>query len=241
MTPKHLAIIMDGNGRWAKSKGRPRSFGHIKGSRVARNVIESCVNKGIKYLTLFAFSTENWLRPKKEVNFLMRLLQKKVIQERKNMIANNIRLICIGDRSRIPKDLIDEIDFVEKQTQQNDGLTLVIALSYGGRQEIVKACKNICRGVMSDSIKINDIDESSFSANLETNNIPDPDLVIRTSGETRLSNFLMWQMAYSELYFSSTLWPEFSSQDFEDALNFFQKKQRRFGQTSEQLRLLARP
>lgn len=238
--PKHLAIIMDGNGRWASLKGKPRSFGHIKGSRVARNIIESCVEHGIKYLTLFAFSTENWMRPKKEVNFLMKLLRKKVVQERKNMIKNNIKLICIGDRSKIPKNLMDEIKFVENKTKDNDGLTLVIALSYGGRQEILEACKNICREVMSDTVKIDNLNEDIFSSYLETKNIPDPDLVIRTSGETRLSNFLMWQMAYSEIYFSKVLWPNFSNEDFNDALRFYNKKQRRFGRTSDQLSLVVR-
>lgn len=227
--PKHIAIIMDGNGRWAQVRHKPRIFGHIKGTRVAKKIITACSRKGIKNLTLYAFSTENWLRPKSEVIFLMDLLRRYLKKETENLVKENIRFSIIGDISKVPDDVREAIAKAMQTTAKCTGLSLVFALSYGSRQEITEAVRTIVAKVAVGEIKPGDIDESIVNAALSTYPTPDPDLIIRTSGELRLSNFLMWQAAYSELYFTSTLWPDFTETDLNNALHDYQNRQRRFG------------
>ncbi|MBC7370622.1 MAG: isoprenyl transferase [Bdellovibrionaceae bacterium] len=227
--PKHIAIIMDGNGRWAQVRRKPRIFGHIKGTRVAKKIITSCSRKGIKNLTLYAFSTENWFRPQAEVSFLMDLLRRYLKKETENLVKENIRFSIIGDVSRVPNDVKAAIEVAMAATNKCDGLNLVFALSYGSRQEITDAVRSIANKVASGELKPEDIDESTVNAALSTYPMPDPDLIIRTSGELRLSNFLMWQAAYSEFYFTSTLWPDFTETDLEQALQDYHRRQRRFG------------
>jgi len=227
--PKHIAIIMDGNGRWAQLRHKPRVFGHIKGTRVAKKVITACSRKGIKNLTLYAFSTENWLRPNSEVSFLMDLLRRYLKKEADNLVKENIRFSTIGDISRVPADVKDAIATAMKATEKCTGLNLVFALSYGSRQEITEAVQSIAQKVADGALKPSDIDESVINAALSTYPTPDPDLIIRTSGELRLSNFLMWQAAYSEFYFTSTLWPDFTETDLDQALQDYHRRQRRFG------------
>jgi undecaprenyl diphosphate synthase len=227
--PKHIAIIMDGNGRWAQLRHKPRIFGHIKGTRVAKKVITSCSRKGIKNLTLYAFSTENWLRPNSEVSFLMDLLRRYLNKEADNLVKENIRFSTIGDISRVPADVKEAIATAMKATENCTGLNLVFALSYGSRQEITEAVQSIAQKVADGALKPSEIDESVINAALSTYPTPDPDLIIRTSGELRLSNFLMWQAAYSEFYFTSTLWPDFTETDLDQALQDYHRRQRRFG------------
>ncbi len=230
--PKHLAIIMDGNGRWAQLRGKPRTFGHIKGARVAKKIITACSDKGIENLTLYAFSTENWLRPASEVAFLMMLLRRYLKKETQNLVKQNIRFQTIGETERLPSDIRQAIEFARSQTENNTGLTLTFAISYGSRQEITLAFKALAEKVASGDLSVADIDESKIHQCLMTKGQPDPDLIVRTSGEHRLSNFLMWQAAYSEFYFSETLWPDFSVADLEIALLNYLKRERRFGSTS---------
>jgi undecaprenyl diphosphate synthase len=227
--PKHLAIIMDGNGRWAQVRHKPRIFGHIKGTRVAKKIITACSRKGIKNLTLYAFSTENWLRPQPEVIFLMNLLRRYLKKETSNLVKENIRFAIIGDISRVPADVRDAITNAMQATARCTGLSLIFALSYGSRQEITEAVRTIVAKVAAGEIKPADIDESIVNAALSTYPTPDPDLIIRTSGELRLSNFLMWQAAYSEFYFTPTLWPDFTEADLDSALQDYQTRKRRFG------------
>jgi len=231
--PKHIAIIMDGNGRWAQLRHKPRVFGHVKGTRVAKNIITACSRKGIKNLTLYAFSTENWLRPEAEVSFLMNILRRYLKKETDNLVKENIRFSIIGDISHIPGDVRQEITKAMQATSQCTGLHLVFALSYGSRQEITEAVRTIVAKVAAGEIKASDIDESVINGALSTYPMPDPDLIIRTSGELRLSNFLMWQAAYSEFYFTSTLWPDFTEASLDKALVDFQSRQRRFGAISQ--------
>jgi undecaprenyl diphosphate synthase len=230
--PKHIAIIMDGNGRWAQLRRKPRIFGHIKGTRVAKKIITACSRKGVKHLTLYAFSTENWLRPQSEVSFLMDLLRRYLKKETENLVKENIRFSIIGDISRVPGDVKDAITKAMHATAKCTGLNLIFALSYGSRQEITDAVKTIAAKVSAGELKITDIDESLVNAALSTAPMPDPDLIIRTSGELRLSNFLMWQAAYSEFYFTSTLWPDFTETDLDQALQDYHRRQRRFGAVS---------
>jgi len=227
--PKHVAIIMDGNGRWAQTKGRPRTYGHIKGARVAKQIISACVEKGLENLTLYAFSSENWLRPQAEVFFLMSLLHRYLKRETASLVRQNIRFNVIGDRSKLPPEVLTVIDYATEQTAQNTGMNLVFAISYGSRQEITEAVRALAKQVEAGELKPEDIDESLIHANLNTAHWPDPDLIIRTSGEHRLSNFLMWQAAYAEFYFCETLWPDFSIEDLDIALLNFLKRERRFG------------
>jgi len=227
--PKHIAIIMDGNGRWAQIRRKPRIFGHIKGTRVAKKIITSCSRKGIQNLTLYAFSTENWFRPQAEVSFLMNLLRRYLKKETENLVKENIRFSIIGDISKVPMDVKEAIDKAMAATAACNGLNLVFALSYGSRQEITDAVRKIAANVASGKIKPEDIDESMINSSMSTYPMPDPDLIIRTSGELRLSNFLMWQAAYSEFYFTSTLWPDFTETDLDQALQDFHRRQRRFG------------
>lgn len=227
--PKHVAIIMDGNGRWANAKLRDRVFGHIKGARVAKKIIEYSVKRKLEAITLYAFSEENWARPTEEVNFLMRLLSRYITKERQSLIKNNIRFRCVGQLEKIPTAVRNEVEKTMMATAENTGLTLTFALSYGGRQEIVKAMRELATLVEAGKLKADAIDESLVNSYMQTAPLCDPDLLIRTSGEWRLSNFLPWQSVYSELYFTDVLWPDFSIADFEKALLSYQNRERRFG------------
>ncbi len=232
---RHLAIIMDGNGRWAQQKNKPRTFGHIKGARVAKKMITYASDIGIKYLTLYAFSTENWLRPDEEVGFLMRLLERYLVKETENLIKKNIRFTVIGDASRLPLGVQKQVQNSVLKTSKCTGLQVCFAISYGSRQEITLAVQKIAQKISAGEITALEINENLIQNNLMTSNVPDPDLVIRTSGESRLSNFLMWQSAYSELYFSKTLWPDFTTTDFDEACKNFSLRQRRFGKVDAEL------
>lgn len=234
---EHLAIIMDGNGRWAQMRGRPRTYGHIKGTRVAKKIIQSCSRRGLKYLTLYAFSTENWMRPKAEVSTLMQLLQRYLQREADNLVRENIRFKVIGDLSKLPENILNSIEFAINKTSACTGMNLIFALSYGARQEIVNAAKSLAKKVAINEISIDAITEKTFESQLSTYSVPDPDLVIRTSGELRVSNFLLWQLAYSELYFTDKLWPDFTEKDLFEALEDFSRRTRRFGKTGNQIGL----
>jgi len=233
--PRHIAIIMDGNGRWAKRKFLPRIKGHEKGIDAVRDVVESCRELGIAYLTLYAFSVENWRRPASEVNALMRLLKNYLLKERHNLIKNGIALKSIGDLERLPEDVRETLSKVIEDTKEGKGMTLILALSYGARWEIVRAALRIADDLSAGKIKREDVNPSMFSAYLTTSPFPDPDLLIRTSGELRLSNFLLWQLAYTELYITPTLWPDFTKEDLLKAIEDYQKRERRFGMTSDQI------
>lgn len=226
---QHVAIIMDGNGRWAQLRNRPRTFGHIKGTRVAKKIITHAADLGLKNLTLYAFSSENWLRPETEVSFLMRLLGRYLEKESENLHKKNIRFDVIGEVSRLPKAIQTAIHQTEELTRKNTGLHLSFAISYGSRTEIVKAAQSIATQVARGEMSVDQITEQSLSDHMMTSGTPDPDLIIRTSGESRLSNFLMWQAAYSELYFSPVLWPEYTAQDFNEAIQHYLGRERRFG------------
>jgi undecaprenyl diphosphate synthase len=225
---------MDGNGRWAELLGRERTYGHLKGARVAKAIIERGAQLGIRHLTLYAFSTENWLRPKTEVAFLMRLLGRHLRRERTTLMRNNIRFTTIGDLERLPEAVAEEARRTERETANLTGMHLTFALSYGSRQEIAKAARTLCEKVARGEIQPAQVDESAMAAMLETSETPDPDLIIRTSGERRLSNFLLWQAAYSELYITDALWPDFNEAEFEKALTYFSCRERRFGRTRAQ-------
>ena len=234
--PQHLAIIMDGNGRWAKQKGMLRAFGHEKGTKAVRTVVETCAQLGIENLTLYAFSTENWNRPKLEVDTLMKLLISSLKGELKTLLSNDIRLNSIGNLENLPASVRKELMDVIEKTKDNKRMTLTLALSYGSREEILTAVKTISDKVKNNIISITDIDESIINQHLYTHNLPDVDLVIRTSGEHRISNFLLWQIAYAEFYFTDVLWPDFREKDLYDAIISYQKRERRFGKTSEQIK-----
>jgi undecaprenyl diphosphate synthase len=233
--PKHVAIIMDGNGRWAKQQGEQRVFGHQNGVRSVKECTEAAAELGIEYLTMYAFSAENWNRPQEEVNALMSLLVSTINSELDTLNKNKIRLMAIGDLKSLPTECYSELMSAIENTKNNDRLTLVLALSYSSKQEITHAAKAIATDVLNGVIPIDSITEDTITNYLFTSNIPDPELMIRTSGEHRISNFLMWQLAYAELYFTDKLWPEFERQDFFDAIVDYQKRERRFGKTSEQL------
>jgi undecaprenyl diphosphate synthase len=233
--PKHIAIIMDGNGRWAKEKGEDRLFGHYSGVESVRNIVEGCAELGIKYLTLYAFSTENWDRPKDEVTGLMELLVQTIKQEVSTLNKNNIRLHVIGNIKLLPDAARNELAEACDATQTNTGLNLIMALSYSSRWEIIEAVKNIAVEVRNKKLNPRDIDNNVFNQHLCTAGFPDPELMIRTSGEYRISNFLLYQLAYSELYFTDTLWPDFRKENLYAAILDFQNRERRFGKTSEQL------
>jgi undecaprenyl diphosphate synthase len=236
--PRHLAIIMDGNGRWAKGLGRPRALGHEEGAKMVKRIVKSCAEKGIEYLTLFAFSTENWLRPKKEVNTLMRILVKSLRSELQTLVENDIQLRTIGDTKNLPEVVQSELEEVVTQTKSNTRMVLTLALSYGSRQEIANAVQEISAKVKKGLISPSDIDEKLINSHLYTCFMPEVDLLIRTSGEYRLSNFMLWQCAYAELYFTDTYWPDFDAKELDKALASYQKRERRFGKTTEQLQEL---
>ncbi len=233
--PKHIAVIMDGNGRWAKKKGALRIFGHRNAVEAVRDVTEGCGELGIKYLTLYAFSTENWSRPKAEIDGLMELLVNTLKQEIKRLTENQVKLITIGETSHLPTECQKNLAWAIDQTKNNTGLTLILALSYSGRWEIVRAVKALVAGVQEGKVKVEDINEKVFENYLQTSGIPDPELLIRTSGELRISNFLLWQIAYTELYITPTLWPDFRKEHLYEAIWSYQQRERRFGKTSEQL------
>ncbi|WP_298341674.1 isoprenyl transferase [uncultured Algibacter sp.] len=233
--PKHIAIIMDGNGRWAKQKGMLRAFGHENGTKSVRRTVEACAELGIENLTLYAFSTENWNRPKLEVQTLMKLLVSSLKKEIKTLQDNNIKLSAIGSLNTLPKKVYKELFEVIENTKNNTRMTLTLALSYGSREEIINTVKEISIKVKNNIISPDKIDESIINEHLYTQDLPDVDLLIRTSGEQRISNFLLWQIAYAELYFASILWPDFTKQHLYEAIIEYQKRERRFGKTSEQL------
>ena len=233
--PRHLAVIMDGNGRWATGMGRPRALGHEEGAKMVKRFVKHCAKMGIEYLTLFAFSTENWLRPKKEVNTLMRILVKSLRSELQTLVENDIQLRTIGDTKNLPQVVQSELEEVFAQTKSNTRMVLTLALSYGSRQEITSAMQEISAKVKKGLISPTDIDEKLINSHLYTCFMPEVDLLIRTSGEFRLSNFMLWQCAYAELYFTDTYWPDFDTQELDKALASYQKRERRFGKTTEQL------
>ncbi|WP_339700854.1 isoprenyl transferase [uncultured Marixanthomonas sp.] len=234
--PKHLAVIMDGNGRWAKQKGLFRSIGHENGTKAVREIVEACAELNIPYLTLYAFSTENWNRPKLEVELLMKLLVSSLKKEIKTLQDNNIKLNAIGNLEALPKKAQRELNDVINITKENSRMTLTLALSYGSREEIIKTIKEISHKVKNNLISPENIDETVINNHLYTQNLPDVDLLIRTSGEQRISNFLLWQIAYAELYFTDTLWPDYRKNHLFEAILNYQNRERRFGKTSEQLK-----
>lgn len=233
--PRHVAIIMDGNGRWAESQGLPRVRGHEEGAVSVREIVRACRRKGVEALTLYSFSTENWRRPKAEVGALMALLQRYVLQERQEIMENGIRLRAIGQVDRLPIYVRTPLRALVRESRGNTGMTLNLALSYGGRAEIVDAVKSLADDVKRGRIKPRDIDEAAISSRLYTAGQPDPDLLIRTSGELRVSNFLLWQIAYAEIYVTATSWPEFRSDQLDEAFAAYSSRQRRFGKTGAQL------
>ncbi|MAO10480.1 MAG: di-trans,poly-cis-decaprenylcistransferase [Flavobacteriaceae bacterium] len=234
--PEHLAVIMDGNGRWAKQKGLFRSLGHENGTKAVREIVEACAEINIPFLTLYAFSTENWNRPKLEVELLMKLLVSSLKKEIKTLQDNNIKLNAIGNLEALPKKAQQELKDVIDKTKNNSRMTLTLALSYGSREEIIKTIKEISHKVKNNLISPQNIDETVINNHLYTQNLPDVDLLIRTSGEQRISNFLLWQIAYAELYFTETLWPDYRKNHLFEAILNYQNRERRFGKTSEQLK-----
>ena len=226
--PAHIAIIMDGNGRWAKSRFMPRTYGHKVGVETIRKVVKECSRLGVKYLTLYAFSTENWKRPKEEVSALMGLLVKYLRNELEEL-HNNVKILTIGDISKLPQACIEELDHAKEKTKDNTGLVMSLALNYGGRNDLVNAVKNISQEVVDGKISVDDIGDDLISSHLSTKESPDPDLVVRTSGEQRLSNFLLWELAYSEFYFADIHWPDFDEKELQKAIFAYQSRDRRFG------------
>jgi len=234
--PNHIAIIMDGNGRWAKSKGLLRSIGHQNGAKTVKEIVETCAKINVKYLTLYAFSTENWNRPKLEVELLMKLLISSLKKEVKTLQKNNIKLSTIGNLNSLPTKVAKELKDVIEKTKDNNRLTLTLALSYGSREELIKTIKEISLKVKNNLISPENIDKSVINNHLYDHYLPDVDLLIRTSGEQRISNFLLWEIAYAELFFSDTLWPDFNKENLFEAILNYQNRERRFGKTSDQLK-----
>lgn len=235
--PRHVAIIMDGNGRWAKARHHNRIYGHIRGAKIAKSVIEECARLKVHHLTLFAFSTENWFRPVEEVSFLMHLLQRQLRRERETLMRNNIRFQIIGDVERMPEGVQDIVRETVEITRPNTGMVLTFALSYGGRQEITQMAREVARKATAGELDPDRLDEATIAGLMPTSFLPDPDLIIRTSGERRISNFFLWQAAYSEIEFVEVPWPQFTIEDLHLCLSRFSQRERRFGRTSEQIRL----
>lgn len=233
--PEHIAVIMDGNGRWAKGRGLPRVAGHSEGINSVKDIVEACGQLGIGHLTLYTFSLENWQRPKREVSALMKLLFRTIRRELKDLMDNEVKISTLGNLDDLPSAAANEMRIAIKDTSENKGLNLHLALSYGSRREIIGAVKKIVDAVESSELDISDLDEKKFSNFLLTNGTPDPDLLIRTSGEARISNFLLWQLAYTELYITDTLWPEFRREQLYEALSDYQRRERRYGKVSEQI------
>ncbi|MDR0415255.1 MAG: isoprenyl transferase [Prevotellaceae bacterium] len=232
--PRHVAVVMDGNGRWAKRRNLQRIFGHRSGTEAVRATVEAAAEHGVKYLTLYTFSTENWHRPKVEVNALMSLLVDAIENEEPALNRNNVKFTTIGNTLALPQKVQAKLDWLVRSTEKNTGLTLVLALSYSGRWDIVTAAKQMCRDVEEGRLRSADVSEAQLTSYLSTSGIPDPDLFIRTGGDLRVSNFLIWQIAYSELYFTPVLWPDFGKQHFAEAIEDFQKRERRFGRVTEE-------
>ena len=227
--PEHVAIIMDGNGRWAKQRHMPRTYGHAKGAKVLEQTLEDCDSLGIKYLTVYAFSTENWSRPLQEVQVIMNLFRDYLVSAVDKCTKNNVRCMVIGDRTRLSEDIIESINNLEEKTKDNTGITFIVAINYGGRDDITRAVRKIAAQAADGSIKPEDITDRTITDSLDTAGIPDPDLLIRTSGEERLSNFLMWQMAYTEFYFADVHWPDFNKDELVKAIEKYSGRDRRFG------------
>ncbi len=233
--PHHVAIIMDGNGRWAKARSQPRHAGHRAGVKSVRETVETAAKRGVSFLTLFAFSSENWRRPQDEVSRLMSLFLEALQREVDELHRNNVRLRFVGERRQLKPKLVRKIEAAERQTGDNSGLNLLVAVAYGGRWDIVNAARQLAGKVVNEELSIDDIDDDGFAGELALAGIPDPDLLIRTGGEQRISNFLLWNLAYSELYFSDCLWPDFRERQFDEAMLFYGMRQRRYGHTSEQV------
>lgn len=227
--PNHIAIIMDGNGRWAKKKLMPRNIGHTQGSKVVEKICEDAYNIGVKYLTVYAFSTENWSRPKEEIDSLMRLLRSYLDSSIKTSSKNNMRVRIIGDKAKLSNDIRKSIEELEEASKNNTGLNFQVAINYGGRDEIIRAIKSLSNDLNRKIINLDEIDEVKFSQYLDTCDIPDPDLLIRTSGEQRISNYLLWQLAYTEFYFTDVLWPDFNKLELEKAIDYYNSRTRKFG------------
>ncbi len=227
--PRHIAFIMDGNGRWAKARGKKRTFGHKEGSNVLKTICRDAYEIGVEYVTVYAFSTENWQRPDEEVDFLIDLLRQYLKESIKTCKRDNMRVRVIGNKVGLPLDVQNTIKTLEVESSVHSGLNLQIALNYGGRDEILRACKKMAEDMNNNSFTMNNVDEDVFSNYLDTKNIPDPDLMIRTSGEIRLSNFMLWQLAYSEFYFTDKYWPDFQKEDLINAIKIYNKKERRYG------------
>lgn len=227
--PQHIAIILDGNGRWAKKKGMPRNYGHAQGSKNVERICEDAYKLGVKYLTVYAFSTENWKRPQEEVDALMTLLRNYMKTCLKTAKKNRMRVRVLGDKTALDEDIRNRIAELEEATKENDGLNFQIALNYGSRDEMVRAIRRLCANCKDETVSIDEINESLFETYLDTHDIPDPDLMIRTSGEQRLSNYLLWQLAYSEFYFTDVLWPDFTKEELVKAIEYFNGRDRRFG------------
>jgi len=234
-TPQHVAIIMDGNGRWARSRGLPRPAGHRASVKVVHRIVEACARRGVRYLTLFAFSSENWRRPPDEVGMLMNLFLETLAREAVNLHRNQVRIRFIGDRALLGRQLAQRMEDATSLTEANTGLGLCVAMAYGGRWDITQACRSLASEVAAGKLLASDIDEAQVGARLALADIPDPDLLIRTGGEQRISNFLLWNLAYTEMYFTEVLWPEFTPAHLDAALQFFAERERRFGKTSAQL------
>ena len=235
ITPRHVAVIMDGNGRWARKKALPRHAGHRSGVSAVRKTVEVAAKRGVEYLTLFAFSSENWSRPREEVSKLMGLFVEALQREVDELHRNNVRLEFIGAREQLQAGLIDKISAAEEQTSANTGLHLIVAVAYGGRWDIVKAVRQLALKVATGNMTAEEIDDQAVASELQLRGVPDPDLLIRTGGEQRISNFLLWNLAYAELWFCDTLWPDFGEQKFDEALAFYGRRQRRYGHTGDQV------
>jgi len=233
--PRHIAVIMDGNGRWARLRGSPRAHGHQAGFRTTRDIVEACGRLQIESLTLFAFSSENWKRPEKEVGFLLDLFLRALQSEVAKLHENRVCIQFIGDRTAFSDKLQAQMSMAEEKTQNNDGLKLAIAVNYGGRWDIVNATKNIAKAVQQDELNVDDIDQALFGDYISLSNISEPDLFIRTGGEKRISNYLLWHLAYTELYFTDVLWPDFNEEELKRSIDYFSGRQRRFGQTGDQV------
>jgi len=227
--PQHIAIIMDGNGRWAKKRHKPRTYGHAQGAKTLLQILEDCDDLGVKYLTVYAFSTENWSRPLQEVQVIMKLFKEYLISMIDKCMRNNVRCMIIGERSRLSDDLIECIDRMENATKDNNGITLIIAINYGSRDEMIRSVRALVSDVKKGSVSADEITDKLFESYLDTRGIPDPDLLIRTSGEQRLSNFLMWQLAYSEFYFTDVFWPDFNKDELIKAIEQYSGRDRRYG------------
>ena len=237
--PTHVAVIMDGNGRWARKRGLPRHAGHKSGVSAVRRTVELAAERGVRYLTLFAFSSENWSRPREEVSKLMGLFLEALQREVDELHHNDVRLEFVGARSQLQSGLVEKIEAAERKTANNSGLHLIVAVAYGGRWDIVQATQSLAEKVAAGAMDATAIDEKSIAAELQLGGRPDPDLLIRTGGEQRISNFLLWNLAYAEIYFCDTLWPDFADRDFDDALAFYGVRQRRYGHTGEQVEAIS--